>query len=92
MKINYRKEISELRTANDFEGSRGGIIDILSRHIPGGTEKHHGKFSHDCRCLGRDLKLSTPTNTSEALPLEVTWKKRKYSLHNNTILSDKQRN
>jgi len=48
----YRKGISELGTANDFERSCGGLIDILSRNVSGGTEKHHGKLSHDCRCLG----------------------------------------
>ena len=31
----YRKEISELGTANDFEGRSGGLIDILSRYVPG---------------------------------------------------------
>jgi hypothetical protein len=73
----YRKEISEVGTANDFEGSSGDTIDILSRHMPGGTEKYHGELSHDCRCLGHDSKLSTPKYTSETLPLEGTWKKRK---------------
>jgi len=56
----YRKEISQLGTADDFEGSSGGVIDILFRHVPGGTEKHRGKLSQHCRCLGRGLKLSTP--------------------------------
>jgi hypothetical protein len=88
----YRKEVSELGTANDFEGSMDGIIDVLSQQVPGGTDKHHGKLSHDYRRLGCDLKLSTPKYISEALPLEVTWEKRKYSLHINTLLSDKQSN
>jgi len=48
----YRKGISEMGTANDFEVSCGGLIDILSQHVPGETEKYHGKLSHDCRCLG----------------------------------------
>jgi hypothetical protein len=88
----YRNEISDLGIANDFEVSSGGIIGILFRHIPGGTEKHHDKLSRDCRCLGRDLKLSTPQYISAALPLEVTWKKRRYFLHNNVLSSYKQRN
>jgi hypothetical protein len=88
----YGKDISQLGTANDFEGCSGGTINILSQHVPAGTEKNHGKLSHDCRCLGRGLKLSTPKYISEDLPLEVTWKKRKYFLQNNILLLDKQRN
>jgi hypothetical protein len=88
---NYRKEISQLGTADDFEGNNGGIIDILSRYVPGRTEKHHGKLSHDCHCLGRCLKLSTPKYISEGLQREVK-KKKKCFLQNNILLLDKQRN
>jgi hypothetical protein len=61
-----------LGTARDTEGSSGGLTDIVFWYLPGGTEKHHGKLSHDSRCLGCGLRLPTAKYISEALPLEGT--------------------
>jgi hypothetical protein len=40
--ITYDGKMTDgLRIENDLDGSCRGIIEVLSRHLPGGTEENH---------------------------------------------------
>jgi hypothetical protein len=42
---------------HDFEESRRGLIEVLSRQLPGGTEESHESLNQDCRCLGEISRI-----------------------------------
>jgi hypothetical protein len=52
----------------DVGGNGRGLDEVLSRHLPKGTEGNHEKACQDNRCQGRDLNQAPPEYKSNALP------------------------
>jgi hypothetical protein len=50
----------------DLEGSGRGVIEVLYRHLPGGTEEN---LNQDYLCHGRDSNRVAPEYKFRALPL-----------------------
>jgi hypothetical protein len=46
--------VDERLIEKDLEGSGRGLIKILSRQLPGGTEEDTKNHNEDSRCLGRE--------------------------------------
>jgi hypothetical protein len=43
--------MKKLIILKDFEGSRRGLFEALSRHLPGETERHHEEAQSKIACL-----------------------------------------
>jgi hypothetical protein len=56
----------------DLEGSGRGLLELLSRYLPGGIEENFRKLRQDSRCPGRDSNRAHPKYKSMALPLDQT--------------------
>jgi hypothetical protein len=50
-----------------LEGSNCSPLEILSQHLPGGTEEHNIKTSENSRSLGQYLNLGLPKYKAEIL-------------------------
>jgi hypothetical protein len=72
----YRTEWSDdrwLMNGRDMEGSGRGLIEVLSGHLPGGTEKNH-ENPHSSRRSGLHFNRSPSTYDHRALPVRsVKW-------------------
>jgi hypothetical protein len=53
----------------DLEGSGRGLIQVLPRHMPKGTEENYENFRHDSRCPGRDSNRAPLKYENTPLPL-----------------------
>jgi hypothetical protein len=55
----------------DMEGSCCGVIEVLSRQLPGGAAEGHRNVSQDSRHLHRDSNRIPPEYDPRALPLQI---------------------
>jgi hypothetical protein len=62
----------------DLDESGPNVIEVLSLHLRGVTDKSGRTSSQDSRCVGRDLKRAPTECKSRTLPcsvvLYVTWR------------------
>jgi hypothetical protein len=49
----------------------GDLTELLSQHLPGGTEKETKALCQDSGCSGRDSNRVFPEHTSETLPFQT---------------------
>jgi hypothetical protein len=61
--------VDERRIGKDLEESGRHLIEVLSWHLPGGTDETTKSLSQDDRCPGRDSNRKSTEHESRALPL-----------------------